>query len=204
MSTSNSATLLPPNFNGENYQVWIVKMKAHLKGIGLWQWVKEERKLPSLGNNPILNQKRAHEEEAAKGPRVLSIIFSAVSESVFTRIMTCETAKSAWDMLKELYQGNERMKKMQVLNLKRDFAALSMEEHESIQEYSYRLMTLVNKILLLGEDLSESKIVEKIFISLPEKFEAKLSSLEDSRDINDLTLYELLNALQAQEQRRAM
>ncbi|KAJ8758587.1 hypothetical protein K2173_000308 [Erythroxylum novogranatense] len=189
MVASNSATLLPPSFNGENYHIWVVKMKAHLRGLGLWQWVEEERELPALRNNSTLNQIRAHEEEVAKAPRV---------------IMTCETAKSAWDVLKELYQDNERMKKMQVLNLKRDFVALSLKEHESIQEYSDRLMTLVNNIRLLGEDLFESKIIEKIFISLPEKFEAKISSLEDSRDINDLTLSELINALQTQEQRRAM
>ena len=204
MSSNNSFSLPPPNFNGENYQAWAVKMKTHLKGLGLWQWVENEKELPPLGNNPTLNQIRAHEEEEAKAPKALSIIFSAVSELVFSRIMTCETAMEAWNMLKELYQGNERTKRMQVLTLKRDFDTLSMKEKETIQEYSVRLMAIANKIRLLGEDLLDSRIVEKIFISLPERFEAKLSSLEDSRDISEITLPELINALQAQEQRRAM
>ena len=157
-----------------------------------------------MGNNPTLIQIRAHKEEEAKAPRALSIIFLAISETVFIKIMNCETAKEAWDTLKELYQGNERMRKMQVLNLKRNFSTLKMNERESVQQYSDRLMTLVNKIRLLGEDLPDSKVVEKMLISLPEKFEAKISSLEDSRDIDELTLSELINALQAQEHRRAL
>ena len=38
-----ASTLSPLVFDGENYHVWAVKMKAHLKGLGLWQWVESER-----------------------------------------------------------------------------------------------------------------------------------------------------------------
>ncbi|KAF7826909.1 Retrovirus-related Pol polyprotein from transposon TNT 1-94 [Senna tora] len=60
---SNLATIPPPSFNGENYQTWVVKMKAHLNDLGLWQWVEGERELPALGNNQTLTQIRAPEEE---------------------------------------------------------------------------------------------------------------------------------------------
>lgn len=66
--------------------------------------------------------------------------------------MTCETTKEAWDVLKELYQGNERTRRMQVLNLKRDIETLNMKENKIIQEYSDRLTMIVNKIQLLEED----------------------------------------------------
>ena len=65
-------------------------------------------------------------------------------------------------------------------------------------------MLIVNKIRLLGEKLSDERIVEKIILTLPERFESKISSLEDSRDLSEITLSELVNALQAQEQRRAI
>ena len=38
-----ASTLSPPVFDGENYHVWVVKMKAHLRGLDLWQWVESER-----------------------------------------------------------------------------------------------------------------------------------------------------------------
>ncbi|KAJ8751151.1 hypothetical protein K2173_016332 [Erythroxylum novogranatense] len=161
---STNTSFSPPIFNGDNYQIWAVKMKAHLRGLSLWQW-----------------------------------IYAAVSETVFTRIMTCETAKQAWDTLMEIYQGSERTRKMQVLNLKREFELLRMKETESIEDYSDRLLTVVNKIRLAGEELPDSRIVQKVLVSLPERFEAKISSLEDSRNISQISLSELMNALKAQE-----
>ena len=199
---ASNTSLSPPIFNGDNYQIWAVKMKAHLRGLSLWQWVEEDRRIPPLGNNPTLNQIRAHEEEEAKAPKALSQIYAAVSETVFTRIMTCETAKQAWDTLKEIYQGSERTRQMQVLNLRREFELLRMKETESIKDYSDRLLTIVNKIRLTGEELPDSRIVEKVLVSLPERFEAKISSLEDSRNLSQISLSELMNAVQTQEQRR--
>ncbi|ESR40907.1 hypothetical protein CICLE_v10027307mg [Citrus x clementina] len=66
------------------------------------------------------------------------------------------------------------------------------------------LFEIVNKIRLIGTDFSDSRVVQKILVKVPEKFEAIISSLENSRDLSSITLAELLNALQALEQRRLM
>ncbi|CAL5347059.1 unnamed protein product [Camellia sinensis] len=73
-----------------------------------------------------------------------------------------------------------------------------------MQEYSEKLYGIVNKVRLLGTDFSDSRIVQKILVTIPEKFEATISSLENSKDMSSIILAELLNALQAQEQRRLM
>lgn len=93
---------------------------------------------------------------------------------------------------------------MQVLNLIKEFEMQRMKELETIKEYSDRLLDNVNKVRLLSTDFSDSRIVQKILVTVPEKFEATISSLENSRDVSSITLAELLNALQAQEQRRLM
>lgn len=64
--------------------------------------------------------------------------------------------------MKELYEGNEITRRMQVLNLKRDFETLTMKEKETIQEYYDKLMGVVNKIRVLGEDLPGTRIMEKL------------------------------------------
>ena len=56
----------------------------------------------------------------------------------------------------------------------------------------------------MGEDLPDKRVVEKILVTLPERFESKISSLEESKDLSKISLAELLNALQAQEQRRTI
>ncbi|XP_017604652.1 uncharacterized protein LOC108451477 [Gossypium arboreum] len=78
-----------------------------------------------------------------------------------------------------------------------------MKEEETMKQYSDRIMVVVNSIRLLGEQFSKARIVEKVLSTLPERYEAKISSLEDSRDLASISLTELINALYAQEQRRA-
>ena len=46
--------------------------------------------------------------------------------------------------------------------------------------------------------------MQKILVTIPEKYESKISALEESKDLSAITLGELINALQAQENRRMM
>lgn len=64
-------------------------------------------------------------------------------------------------------------------------------------------MKVVNQIRLLGEELTDEKVVEKFLVSVPKRFEAKISSLEDSKDFSQLTLTEVINAFQVQDKKRA-
>nr|XP_027102881.1 uncharacterized protein LOC113724149 [Coffea arabica] len=118
--------------------------------------------------------------------------------------MTCETAKEVWDSLTVAFQDNDRIRQMQVLNLMREFELLRMKNKENIKEYSDRLLNVVNKIRLIEEQLSDSRVVEKVLVSLPERFESKISSLEDSGDLSRITFLELINALEVQEQKRTI
>ena len=116
--------------------------------------------------------------------------------------MNLDSAKAIWDYLKKEYQGNERTKNMQSLNLIREFEMLKMKDSETIKEYFEKLMGIANKVRLLGKDFSDERVVQKILVTLREKYESKISSLEESKDLSSISLAELVNALQAQEQRR--
>ncbi|KAG8661868.1 hypothetical protein MANES_01G051560v8 [Manihot esculenta] len=47
-------------------------------------------------------------------------------------------------------------------------------------------MDLVKKIKLLGEQFSDFKVVEKMLISLPSRFEPKVSAIEESCDLTNI------------------
>ncbi|KAF3666602.1 Long chain acyl-CoA synthetase 1 [Capsicum annuum] len=121
---------------------------------------------------------------------------------IFTRVMASETAKEAWDKLKEEFHGSDKIRQIKVINLRREFEILRMKDLKTIKEFSNKLMKVVNQIRLMGEELTDSRVVEKVLMSLLERFEAKISSLEDSKDLTKLSPSELVHALQAQEQRR--
>jgi hypothetical protein len=118
--------------------------------------------------------------------------------------MNLDSAKGIWDYLKKEYQGNERTKNMQVLNLIREFEMQKMKESENIKDYADRLLSIINKVRFLGKEFFNDIIVQKILVTMPKKYESKISSLEESKDLTSISLGELTNALQAQEQRRSM
>ncbi|KAG8481821.1 hypothetical protein CXB51_027173 [Gossypium anomalum] len=193
----------PPVFTGENYHIWVVKMKTYLQAHDLWSVVENDAEPPPLRANPTIAQMRQHAEETAKKPKAMACLQNGVSDLIFTRIMACDSPKQAWDRLKEEFMGSEKTRQQQLINLRRDFENLKMKEAESIKQYSDRIMTTVNSIRLLGDDFAESRVVEKVITTLPERFESKISSLEDSRDLTTISLSELVNSLYALEQRRA-
>ncbi|XP_016699894.1 uncharacterized protein [Gossypium hirsutum] len=172
MTSSGFSPAPPPMFNGEGYHIWVVKINTYLQVFDLWEVVNSDVEPPPLRANPTV----AH-----------------------IRIMACGFPKQAWDKLKEEFQGTERMRQQQLLNLRRDFENLKMKEEEIVKQYSDRIMSIVNNIRLFGDQFSEVKIVEKVIATLPERYEAKISSLEDSRDLSSISLTELINALYAQE-----
>ena len=197
MATNSISLLAPQIFAGENYQIWSVKMQTYLEAFDLWEVVAEDKPIAPFLTNPTLAQIKAHTDEKTKKFKSKTLIQNSVADSVFHRIMNCKTVKEAWDKLKLEYQGSDRTKQMQVLNLKRDFESLTMQEDETITKYFNRITLIVNKIKSLGEKFLDARIMEKVLMTLPERFESKISTLEESRDFSQISLVELLTALQS-------
>ena len=66
-----------------------------------------------------------------------------------------------------------------------------MKEEENIAEYLQRGDEIVNSIRTLGEELKDKIIVQKVLRSLPMRYDAKVSTLEDRKDLEKLTMDEL-------------
>lgn len=76
-----------------------------------------------------------------------------------------------------------------------------MQEDETFVEYSNKICFIVNKIRLL-EDFKDDRIVEKIHVKISERFESKISSLEELKDLYFISVEELMSGLQAKEEGR--
>jgi len=74
-----------------------------------------------------------------------------------------------------------------------------MEENESFDEVYIKLKNIVNSAFNLGKTILEPKIVRKVVRSLPERFHAKITTIEESKDINKIPLTELVGNLQTYE-----
>ena len=58
-----------------------------------------------------------------------------------------------------------------------------MEENETFDEFYAKLKDIVNSAFNLGESIAKPKIVRKIVRSLPEIFNAKITVIEEVKDI---------------------
>ena len=76
-----------------------------------------------------------------------------------------------------------------------------MEDDESFNEFYAKLKGIVNSAFNLGETIPEPKIVRKVLRSLPERFHAKITAIEESKDIDKIPLTELVGNLQTYELR---
>ena len=73
---------------------------------------------------------------------------------------------------------------------------IRMEEDESFIEFYAKLKYIVNFAFNLGETILEPKIIRKVLRSLPERFHVKITTIEESKDINKIHLTELVGNLQ--------
>ena len=74
-----------------------------------------------------------------------------------------------------------------------------MEEDESFDEFYAKLKDIVNSTFNLGETIPKPKVVRKVLRSLPERSHAKITAIEESKDIDYIPLTELVGNLQTYE-----
>jgi len=164
---SNFFVMTPPIFDGDNYQMWVVRMETYLEALDLWEAIKEDYEIESLPKNPTVAQIKSQKLKKMKRSKAKACLFAVVSLMVFTRIMSLKSTKAIEDYLKAEYEGDERIRGMQVLNLIREFELQRMKESESVKEYSDRLLSIANKVRLLRSVLNDSRIVEKLLVTVP-------------------------------------
>ena len=131
--------------------------------------------------------------------KALNVLFSAVTNEEFKKISSTETAKKAWTILQTTYKGTKAVKDSKLQRLITSFEEIKMEKDESFDEFYAKLKDIVNSAFNLGETIPEPKIVRKVLRSLPKRFHAKITAIEESKDIDKIPLTKLVGNLQTYE-----
>ena len=127
--------------------------------------------------------------------RALNALFSAVTNEEFKKISSTETAKEAWTILQTTYEGTKAVKDSKLQRLTTSFKEIKMEEDESFDEFYAKLKDILNLAFNLEETIPKLKIMRKVLRSLPERFHAKITAIEESKDIDKIPLTELVGNL---------
>jgi len=76
-----------------------------------------------------------------------------------------------------------------------------MKEEEIIVDYFLQVDKIVKTIRGLGEEVKQTIIVKKVLSSLPSRFNPNISSIEEMKDLDNMTMDELHGILTTCEMR---
>ena len=190
--------IIPPLFDGINYTYWKVRMRIFLQFLNekVWQaveigWTKP-KEAPADWNDAKI-------KVANFNSKALNALFSAVTNEEFKKISSTETVKKAWTILQTTYERTKAVKDSKLQRLTMSFEKIKMEEDESFDKFYAKLKNIVNSAFNLGETIPEPKVVRNVLRSLPERFHAKITTIEESKDIDSILLTELVDNLQTYE-----
>lgn len=89
------------------------------------------------------------------------------------------------------YEGNARVKRSILQALRKEFETLEMKSGENVNAYFSRVMSVANRMRVHEEQMKDVTVVEKILRSLSENFNYIVCSIEESKNIDELSIDEL-------------
>ncbi|KAJ4769831.1 polyprotein [Rhynchospora pubera] len=190
-----------PRLMKNNYDNWCIQMRALLGAQEVWEIVEDGYQEHVDTTALTVAQARTLKENRKKDKTAHYIIYEAVDESGFEKIVGAPSSHEAWNTL-EKAKGADRVKQVRLQTLRGEFEALKMKETEGVSEYITRVQTVVNQLKRNGEPLADVRVVEKILRSLTNEFENVVCAIEESKDLNEMTIDELSGSLEAHEQRK--
>nr|GEV65143.1 zinc finger, CCHC-type [Tanacetum cinerariifolium] len=110
-------------------------MQIILEANGLWEMIEPNEKTQA---------------DNKKDKTAIAFLYQALPEEKLLQITKHKNAKAIWDALKTRHIGEERVQQARLQTLKSDFEMLHMKEDETIDTFTTKLTTLVNKAANLG------------------------------------------------------
>lgn len=138
-----------PMLNRGNYTAWSLKMRMYIQAHGVWDAVEST------------NPKTVVEERTDK--IALAAIYQGIPEDILLSMAEKRTTRGAWEAVRTMCLGAERVKKTRIQSLKAEFESLCMKETEALDDFCMKLNGLVINIRTLGEEIEEAYIVKKFF-----------------------------------------
>ncbi|XP_073119643.1 uncharacterized protein [Henckelia pumila] len=95
--------------------------------------------------------------------------------------------------------GSASVKKTRMRLITSKLEKMRMEESETIMEYNGRLKSLANEASILGDPISNERLVSKVLRSVPKRFHTKVCAIDESKDTSIMGLDELISFLRTYE-----
>nr|GFB88015.1 zinc finger, CCHC-type [Tanacetum cinerariifolium] len=175
-----------PKLKVTNYTVWAIQIKVILEAHDLWEAIEPKE------NTQVDNK---------KDKATTDFLYQALTEDVILQVASCKTAKELWESLKKRHVGEEKVQQERLQSLMIRFNTLQMKDDDTVDAFTAKLNGYATKAKELGKTLDESLLVRKLLDSTPDRFIQIVASIEQTSDLDDITLDEIIGKLKAFEER---
>src|ERR1044072_344441 len=200
----NTYSAKPPIFDGEKFDYWKDRIESFFLGfdMDLWDLVIEGYQHPKDVEGKAISRSQMTEpqKKAFKNHhQARTILLNAISYAEYEKITNKESAKSIFDSLEMTHEGNSQVKETKALALIQKYEAFRMEEEESVENMFSRFQMLTAGLRVLDKGYSTADHVKKIIRSLPAKWRPMVTALKVAKDLNSISLEELISSLRSHD-----
>ncbi|GJW69586.1 hypothetical protein Tco_0126503 [Tanacetum coccineum] len=197
----------PPLFESDHFIYWKNRFETYVKAKDLDLWhIILNGDFPSVARNketqvlemvPFEQQDDDLKKKLAKNNEAKMVLYNALPKKEYKRIFMCKTAKDIWQSLLITHQGNSQVKDNKIDLLVQQYEQFTILEEESIDSGFARFNTIITSLKALDEGFSSKNYVRKFLRDLHPKWRAKVTAIEESKDLSSLALDELIGNIKA-------
>ncbi|GJR02926.1 hypothetical protein Tco_0525910 [Tanacetum coccineum] len=170
------------------------------KDLDLWHFILNGDFPPVAKNEvtqvlevvPFEEQSDDLKKKLAKNNEAKMVLYNALPKKEYEIIFMCKTAKDIWQSLLITHQGNSQVKDNKINLLVQQYEQFTIFEEESIDSGFARFNTIITSLKALNEGFSSKNYVKKFLRALHPKWRAKVTVIEESKDLSSLALDELI------------
>ena len=176
--------LMWPMLTRTNYQEWSALVQCNLEGMYLWDVIESDQ------------------AERRRDRLALATLIRGVPPEMHSLLLAKKSAKEAWEAIKMMHLGAERVKEVNAQKLLAEFESISFKGGESIDDFAIRITKLAMDLRGLGENsVDDTRVVKKFLRVVPSRYNQVAVAIEMFCDMKTLTIEELVGRLRAAEDR---
>nr|GEW93973.1 zinc finger, CCHC-type [Tanacetum cinerariifolium] len=119
----------------------------------------------------------------------------------FVRVLPSESIIKRDKIIVDIHIAEQRVQQARLQTLKSEYEILHMKEDETIDTFTEKFTTLVNKAASLGHTIEDQTIVRKLLNVVPDRYLQIVASIEQYSDLSKMTMEEAIERLKTYEER---
>jgi hypothetical protein len=179
----HSSVVAPPLvLTRTNYSDWVLVTQVQLQSNGWWTAIEP-------GVCDYYTDREA-----------LGVILRGVPPEMLRTLAVKSTAKEAWDTLKTMRLGCERVREARAQTRRTEFENIRFKDGEKVEQFAMRLTGIMHDLEVLGDGVTELKAVQKFLRVVPKRFKQLAYSIQQLLDLKTMTVEELAGRFLAVEE----